>query len=168
MSFLRLLLRSFIKALVIFTIYVVAEYNDHPKTPELQTYVKEFIADAKARGIELSDDNLTIDFKGHLSNTHDGLVTIGMCLPFLFSKREVFIDPNHWAFASPIERKVLIYHELGHCLLGLEHRDDGPHIMNSIIISDWYYSDALIDEEFRDYRTATHKLFPQDRPQRAE
>jgi hypothetical protein len=37
--------------------------------------------------------------------------------------REILIDRTYWFLASESERTWLIYHELGHCLLGRDHID---------------------------------------------
>lgn len=51
------------------------------------------------------------------------------------------------------ELQVLVFHELGHCLLYKDHIDDGGlHIMNSkmepVCAVYWYYWDTLLDELF--------------------
>lgn len=47
--------------------------------------------------------------------------TIGMCLIWSNGYKEIQIDPDHWATASDFGREELVFHELGHCALGLDH-----------------------------------------------
>ena len=57
---------------------------------------------------------------------------IGYCQ----SPVKLMIKKSFWEKASATERLTLMYHELGHCALGLDHKDDVPDIMNSYILDD--------------------------------
>lgn len=56
--------------------------------------------------------------------------TVGYCTP----PYEVRMLATFWESASASERLALMYHELGHCALGLEHYEGKPDIMNSYIL----------------------------------
>lgn len=83
-----------------------------------------------------------------IKNIHAGFeqlegTTIGECR---YEEPPVIaIDPDYWNKASDEKRESLIFHELGHCFLGLDHNDkvfgDGcaKSIMNSFEISDECY-----------------------------
>lgn len=57
---------------------------------------------------------------------------IGYCLSY----REVRVLKSFWESASSTERLTLLYHELGHCALGLDHVDGTPDIMNSYLLDE--------------------------------
>jgi len=56
-----------------------------------------------------------------------GFVRAGECHDAYFSQRIplVIINQEVWNRFNAKQRKTLIFHELGHCLLGLEHSDHG-------------------------------------------
>lgn len=58
--------------------------------------------------------------------------TIGYCYPY----SEVKFLTRFWQVASATERLTLFYHEMGHCALGLDHKDDEDDIMNSYILDE--------------------------------
>lgn len=71
--------------------------------------------------------------------------------------REIKINKKRWEYLPEIEKKVLIYHELGHCALNREHKDDYHRsfpvsIMNTYHIAGNYERFA---EEY-DYELFTH------------
>ncbi len=65
------------------------------------------------------------------------------------SKNKVKIDPTQWAKMNKYAREQLVYHELGHCVLGLKHNDGEVEIngwtvegsiMNTYFFGNaWYY-----------------------------
>lgn len=54
--------------------------------------------------------------------------------------REVAIDIDTWAELTEIRREALIFHELGHCVMDLDHTE--PDVISfmspSLMTSDWY------------------------------
>lgn len=46
---------------------------------------------------------------------------VGMCLEWSNGTREIHIDPDYWNKVGEYGREELVFHELGHCALGLEH-----------------------------------------------
>ena len=54
----------------------------------------------------------------------------GYCTPI----QKIAINTSFWKYASETERRTLIYHELGHCALGLDHRTDRVDIMNPAVL----------------------------------
>lgn len=122
--------------------------------PRLQEYVDrfeeyayQFYGDINFRmppmDIDLgSTEALKSDTPGH--------VTVGWCRRG-FGKHKIMISEDHWKRYSESSREMLMFHELGHCVLGRGHRDivtplDRPvSIMNSVMFSDYFY------EQDRDY-----------------
>ncbi len=58
--------------------------------------------------------------------------TIGYCTHGV----EVRIFTTYWQSAPATERLTLMYHELGHCALGLGHHEGEPDIMNSYLLDE--------------------------------
>lgn len=47
---------------------------------------------------------------------------VGLCQTYdSGDNKKITVDPAYWANASESQRQQLIYHELGHCVLGLAH-----------------------------------------------
>lgn len=50
--------------------------------------------------------------------------TVGVCVRNTvdeFDLGTITIDPVHWKVIPPLEQKMLVYHELGHCVLNRSH-----------------------------------------------
>jgi hypothetical protein len=68
--------------------------------------------------------------------------TIGVCYRG-GEKNKVEIDPVQWTKMDGYGKEQLIYHELGHCVLGLSHNDgtfemDGWNLPGSIMNTFWF------------------------------
>ncbi len=59
----------------------------------------------------------------------------GTCAVGIKSRKPKYIEVNKesWDKASPLYKKALILHELGHCLLDLQHTKGETDLMNSSI-----------------------------------
>lgn len=84
---------------------------------ELQSYVDMFFEEGKLRGLNASLDevDLTIQF-GSLSGVRDGQCS--------FRNNTITIDREKWDLMPEESRVWLIFHELGHCILGRQHRNE--------------------------------------------
>ena len=94
----------------------------------IQPYLDEFIADAKANGVNverLNTQDLVILIKEELEGVGDGPTTAG--LAWKMNREGVFIEirESHWEESTELSRKWMLYHELGHDLFNLRHRDTG-------------------------------------------
>ncbi|MEM6772307.1 MAG: hypothetical protein AAF597_17155 [Bacteroidota bacterium] len=83
-------------------------------------YVEEFFEEARARGhdIYLEDYTLSVVYRELITVRPDRRV--GECS--WTGQRQIRIDPDHWARADETERRRLMFHELGHCVLLRPHR----------------------------------------------
>lgn len=79
--------------------------------PEFAPYYKEF------QDVCNIVPTTPIDFKEIESPS------VGLCRMWTGQKvyTQIEIDPSYWEKASEPHRRWLVFHELGHCLLGLEH-----------------------------------------------
>jgi len=62
------------------------------------------------------------------------------------TERDIEVDPTWWNGATPSAREQVMYHELGHCAMGIMHRDghDVNHLPLSIMRS-WAFDDDELD-----------------------
>lgn len=106
-------------------------------------YVEEFSKDA------ISHQASCYGVRNLVISDMVGDFVAGYCLPRLV----VVLSKTFWEWASPLERRTLVYHELGHCSLGLEHGspDDMADIMNPYVLPDDAVEDnwpQLVDRLF--------------------
>lgn len=81
-------------------------------------FVDQFVQDAAARGVQIQV-NTQIIFGNPASIAGEADV-IGVCL-YAPDQGRIIIDRSFWNSAPDEYRKMVIYHELGHCVLGREH-----------------------------------------------
>jgi hypothetical protein len=88
--------------------------------PTFQPYANSFQADrARVTGSAFGLGDLTIRFSqpGEMTNSETGVC--------VFATSTILIDPGFWAAKTELDRTILIYHEMGHCvLLRYHHRLD--------------------------------------------
>lgn len=53
----------------------------------------------------------------------EGIDVAGKCIEYSDGSTKIIIDGPTWVSISDINRERLIYHEMGHCALGLPHVD---------------------------------------------
>ena len=75
-----------------------------------------FLQDAEARGYDFSNERGTLDVVGWLPSNVAGR-SYDSCAPGY----DVDLNYNYWRGASFRQKKVLVYHELGHALMNLKH-----------------------------------------------
>lgn len=123
---------------------------------DLHSIVDLFYSDIVLKGktpdrtvdnIQMADESLFKD--------KDGMV--GFCQQytqgFQIVKGEVRLDQAFWDTATYETKRLLVYHELGHCVLDLSHTaQDSETIMQPILMSDGEINsigwDNLVDQEF--------------------
>ena len=77
---------------------------------------------------EASNHGLNIDYES--SNVSAEIIQIdegsvaGTCSTNGHDLRHITIDQSFWNRASPLLREMVIFHELGHCILGRGHSED--------------------------------------------
>lgn len=102
--------------------------------PTLQPYVDRFFAEAHARGVNVGPSDLIVEFVADIPNALGKSIGVG-------DQRRVIIDRADFDYyvthpkdsldpTAPIEN--LIFHELGHAILGRAHNDPNFSIMASL------------------------------------
>ncbi len=105
--------------------------------PTLAPEVEAFQQSALANGriIEMNNITIVFDTTGVTSELKPGRCT-------LKPHTEVLINKAFYIKVSPWIQRELIFHELGHCLLGKEHNDSGLQIMNTFLMNQNQYNEA--------------------------
>lgn len=87
----------------------------------LQPYFERFDQEARLRGFDFSIEmeELEADIIGI---DRDGV--LGQCHYSEQAPNIVEVDDEFWASATDLEKEYVVFHELGHCVLGRNH-DDG-------------------------------------------
>jgi len=88
---------------------------------ELIPYFDTFQKEASDHGLEI--DYLRSDVTADFEVIDRGSVA-GICTTNGHDLRHITIDQSFWNRASHLSREMIIYHELGHCVLGRGHRED--------------------------------------------
>jgi hypothetical protein len=129
--------------------------------PELQPYFDSYVRDAAAAGVPVSEQKLQ-EFKGLMWTDHldtkssSDAAILGHCQRRLDLSYVEMLRPNAegkvgHTLVDDITLKVLIYHELGHCLHDFSGHTSGKSaaIMNSYIQPARYFDlDGLLRDHF--------------------
>lgn len=81
--------------------------------PEFQSYLADFQADAKRFNRDVDTSQVSIKF-GDTGSMENGAV----CHT---GSKQINVQKSAWANGNDTDRMIIIYHELGHCVLGLNH-----------------------------------------------
>lgn len=107
---------------------------------ELDAYVQHFINMNAGSSVQLTPiEALTIQF-----NDIQDSATLGFC-EYMDNDRRIVLRRSFWSGADVPARETLIFHELGHCLAGEQHRGvilpDGraTSIMYPYLLSEHFY-----------------------------
>ena len=89
---------------------------------EIREFVNEFIADSHGKFTDRKQ--LTPIYIATLEYSDKGYGVIGLCYWGLWgSQRRIELDQVFLDTQSRLERKALVYHELGHCACNRDHTD---------------------------------------------
>ncbi len=93
---------------------------------ELKVYFKSFITEAKLRNRTIDTTNLILSINNQSITEKCGTCTQNPKQVLTQKKIEIFTNSGLcWRAASNNAREALVFHELGHCLLGrINHKDD--------------------------------------------
>jgi len=87
----------------------------------LEVYLQSFEAEARKRNliIDLNEIDLTAEIK-EIDEDH----VAGTCSYSSHFPNHITIDESFWNNATNLIREMVVFHELGHCVLGQGHRED--------------------------------------------
>lgn len=107
----------------------------------LKPYVSKFESEMGTNAQDVSTE-----FK----EINDGQA-VGQCWEFNTGEKKILIDPRYWDVATECEREELMYHELGHCALGLDHNENVIDMGDSQIPESIMYPYIFCPDKFRNY-----------------
>lgn len=122
----------------------------------LLPYVKKFKALSRKYGRSLDTNGLVVKFTSDID-----FGTLGICSTGGGLGPEIRVSESAWFNSSPQEREMVIFHELGHCLLGRKHTDVSAQTSNqkgrclSIMAS----SGAKIEDYINNHQSYMVELF---------
>lgn len=113
-----------------------------------KAYYDQFMAEAGSHRVAIPDwrnNNLNVVIQGITDPDVAGTCDISA------GSYEVTLDSDYWALADDDEKTMLVFHELGHCLLDRDHRTDlnsdgmpvsimNPYLFDSVYFHDHYAS----------------------------
>ncbi len=148
--------------------------KDHPSKieidPRAQPYVNAFVIDGEKVGHTVFITDLTVEISDDIPSTLNG-----RCYRDTNKTPRVVLRRSQWDFLSEFEQKMLVYHELGHCLLNRTHNDAAiiveipifstvktrtvyTSVMNhNASVMEYYYTDMHGEENY------LHELFDNER-----
>ena len=137
----------------------VVEYGVEYLNPfALKEYIGVFVADAKNNfGYDFSyiynyEVNIVFDSQDEHILENQGVIAYTDAMRD--DKRvNIIVNPEAWLNASPAKRLAIIYHELGHDILNLEHKAEEGPLMSKYAREDFSFEDLheLRIEMFNDY-----------------
>lgn len=85
-------------------------------------YTEDFFREAEARKVHcVPASSLSFQSAKKVQEVFkdEKLYVIGYCT----SDGKIVLNENAWAYFSDVEKRALVFHELGHCILNLGHSD---------------------------------------------
>jgi len=116
----------------------------------LWEYFEEFEAEAEERGLEYNLNNFNLI--GSIEDIHEDGVA-GTCSYGFRSPRDVTIDLPFWQGSGYFGREMVVFHELGHCILDRDHSEatTGNGFCASIMRSGTGNCRTLYNNQNREY-----------------
>ena len=87
---------------------------------DLSPYFESFVEEAAKRGVDL--EQMRDIVSGYIEDIDDGAIS-GQCRHDADAPDKVIIDRTFWMTAGNSSKEFLVFHELGHCMLGRSHLD---------------------------------------------
>ncbi|HEV8506751.1 MAG TPA: hypothetical protein VGQ53_15175 [Chitinophagaceae bacterium] len=86
---------------------------------EFQPYVDSFVAAASERGHNIVVDNLIISYDSSVSNMYCAYANVTSLRNDV--QKIIYINPHIHCWQNHTQLETLIFHEMGHCILGRDH-----------------------------------------------
>ncbi len=113
--------------------------------PELAPHLEVFKAEAQQRGIPMNINNLIMKFTKKFDKTE----TLAQCQYGLVPT--IVVGLEFWRYSDLKTREQVVFHELGHCILGRDHLDDSVNLGGYNIIPKSIMSTMLFSSTFYDH-----------------
>ena len=97
-----------------------AAFDENYIDSDLSPYFESFVEEAAKRGVDL--EQMRDIVSGYIEDIDDGAIS-GQCRHDADAPDKVIIDRTFWMTAGNSSKEFLVFHELGHCMLGRSHLD---------------------------------------------
>lgn len=121
----------------------------HSINPAFDTYIESF--EEEARIMYLNDNFVIGDIPINFGDT-ENVQFQGVCFLYPNGDREVIVRKEWWDAVTEIKKETLIFHELGHCKLDRDHRNDSITHQSVIYQLSVMHENILNADQFSDYR----------------
>jgi len=116
------------------------------ETGPFESYVQAF----EAAAIEYKNPqnvlSLSIKFSTDIKTSENA-----KCNREFLATPEILVNETKWVTMTEEQREILIFHELGHCIMGKSHADEEFAVMNTELPSGWHSKrDQLLSDFFKD------------------
>jgi len=126
-------MKKFFVLLTMLSLGCAREVSNNNIDPAFQPLYDQFIEESAQNGRPLdANQGLTIQFTTLEQKTSLG-ITIGSCDHVSFGHSTISIDRAYWNSMLVQDQFLLLYHELGHCVLAENHVTDPTDIMFAVI-----------------------------------
>jgi Zn-dependent peptidase ImmA (M78 family) len=116
-----------------------------------EDYITKFENDSIIYGRPTKIQELVIQF-GDLRGYREEKNVVGLCQrAYNFQPPIITIDLNYWQQITDAEKEWLVYHELGHCILNREHREDRIRENNCVASVMYPKTEYACYENLQDY-----------------
>jgi len=113
---------------------------------EIEPYYLEFISEGNVRGLNFTQVSILMAFE----ELPDEMLGESIKNAYT-SYPKVLIDRSEWLVKSDSDRRYVVFHELGHALLGRGHEENSESIMSSYksaMRNFAHYPNPMINELF--------------------
>ena len=87
---------------------------------EIAPYLTTFLEEAALRGLDMEPEMTNLE--AYFTDI-EGAGVVGQCQTFSDGSADLLIEKNYWRSINSMKKEFLIFHELGHCVLGRSHLD---------------------------------------------
>ena len=134
--------RAIPKIRLVFLIALLFQSCGRQVDPEFMPHLQAFLELAERKQVELHNVNVEIVF-GKVTD-----LTSAICF---IKTQQIIVDRMLWDAVSAAGKRTLVYHELGHCLGGLDHAGETDQsIMNPrhlVVARDYELNSELYDND---------------------
>lgn len=97
---------------------------------EFKAYVESFETVALEKGRDLRGISYTVAI--HFGETKEN--EFAVCHISEMGEKEIVVNEEKWGIIEETKKEMVVYHELGHCILKRAHREDVKSLMNPYLV----------------------------------
>ena len=114
---------------------------------QFKPYLNEFEGMSKVEGTQITTKNLIIQMVPSIDDT----LTVGYCETADGQTPKIVVSQAWWTNLSDYEKEMLMFHELGHCLLNRNHRATAYLNMPYSVMTPMLFNTSVYQANFTQY-----------------